>query len=183
MPSHPRGLRRHWPTRCHSHSGLGVTMWHPNHMSIRADLGVLLQHAWIWLFSTSFDHSRLRYAYCCHTVDCSRCASCPEGSISWLSRLWASKNYVQGWAHICFLWVPFWVGWSPVHLLFGLLGHICFMLRTYVMILCNWLILWQNTLYFKKPCFKIKYWSLQVCSIKQVQSAKSLKLDSYIYRA
>ena len=29
-----------------------------------------------------------------------------------------------------------------------LLGHICFLCyRTYVMILCNWLILWQNTLY------------------------------------
>ena len=29
-----------------------------------------------------------------------------------------------------------------------LLGHMCFyMLRTYVMILCNWLILWQNALY------------------------------------
>ena len=29
-----------------------------------------------------------------------------------------------------------------------LLGHICFSCyRTYVMILCNWIILWQNTLY------------------------------------
>ena len=29
-----------------------------------------------------------------------------------------------------------------------LLGHMCFTwLRTYVMILCNWLILWQNALY------------------------------------
>ena len=30
----------------------------------------------------------------------------------------------------------------------GLLGHMCFSCyRTYVMILCNWLILWQNALY------------------------------------
>ena len=33
--------------------------------------------------------------------------------------------------------------------------------------------------YFKKSCFKIKYWTFQVCSKKQVQSAKSLKLDSW----
>ena len=33
--------------------------------------------------------------------------------------------------------------------------------------------------YFKKPCFKIKYWNFQVCSRKQVRSAKSLKLDSW----
>ena len=30
-------LRRHWPTQFHSQSGLGVTVWHPGHISICAD--------------------------------------------------------------------------------------------------------------------------------------------------
>ena len=53
--------------------------------------------------------------------------------------------------------------------------------RTYVMILCNLLILWQNVLYlylgrlrmcfkyFKKPRFKIKCWNFQVCSRNQAR--------------
>ena len=32
--------------------------------------------------------------------------------------------------------------------------------------------------YFKKLCFKIKCWSLQVCPRKQAESAELLKLDS-----
>ena len=63
-------------THCHSQSGLGVTVWCPDHMSIHADPGVLLQHAWIWFFSTSFYHSCLRYTHCCHTGDCLQCAPC-----------------------------------------------------------------------------------------------------------
>ena len=59
--------------------------------------------------------------------------------------------------------------------------YVFLMLRTYVMILCNWLILWQNTLYlylgklrmcfknFKKPRFKIKCWSLHVCLRNQAR--------------
>ena len=35
----------------------------------------------------------------------------------------------------------------PKMLHFILLGHVFHMLRTYVMILCNWLTLWQNALY------------------------------------
>ena len=58
--SHFGGLRRHWLTRCHSRSRLGVTVWHPDHMSFRADLGVLLQHSWNWFFSTSLSYSRSR---------------------------------------------------------------------------------------------------------------------------
>ena len=68
--------------------------------------------------------------------------------------------------------------------------YVFHMLRTYVMILCNWLVLWQNALYlyfgrfrmfkyFKKPRFKIKCWSFQVCSRNQAKSANSLKLDSW----
>ena len=37
-------------------------MWLPGHMSIHADLGVLLQHAWIWFFSTLF-LTRVRGTY------------------------------------------------------------------------------------------------------------------------
>ena len=37
-----------------------------------------------------------------------------------------------------------------------LLGHMCFSCyRTYVMILCNWLILWQNTLYLYLGRFRM----------------------------
>ena len=63
-----------------------------------------------------------------------------------------------------------------------LLGHMCFSCyRTYVMILCNLLILWQNVLYlylgrlricfkyFKKSRFKIKCWNFQVCSRNQAR--------------
>ena len=54
-------LLRHWPSHCHLQSGSGVTVWRLGHMFIRADLGVLLQHALIRLFSTSFHYSCSRY--------------------------------------------------------------------------------------------------------------------------
>ena len=41
---------------------MGVTVWRLGHLSSHAYLGVLLQHARDWLFSTSFLHSRSRYA-------------------------------------------------------------------------------------------------------------------------
>ena len=44
-PSHPGGLRRHWPTQCHSQLELGVIVWCPGHMSICSETGVLPQHA------------------------------------------------------------------------------------------------------------------------------------------
>ena len=40
------------------------------HLSSRAYLGVLLQHVWDWSFSTSFLHSRSRYAHSYHTATC-----------------------------------------------------------------------------------------------------------------
>ena len=42
-------------------------MGHPSHMSIRADSGVLLQLAWIRLFSTLIFYACSRYVHCCHT--------------------------------------------------------------------------------------------------------------------
>ena len=68
--SHFRELCRHWPSHCHSQSGIGVTMWRLGHLSIPADSGVLLQHAWTWLFNTSFYYSRSRYMHCGHTGSC-----------------------------------------------------------------------------------------------------------------
>ena len=38
-------------------------MWHPGHLSLHNHTGVLLQHAQIRLFSTSFYHLRLRYMH------------------------------------------------------------------------------------------------------------------------
>ena len=107
MSSHFVGLLRHWPTLYHSQSGLRVAVWHLSHLSIRVDLGVLLQHAWIWLFSTSVCHSRLRYVHSCHTGYCIYYAPCPEGRASWLPQLWASVDSVQRRAYFCFLWAPF----------------------------------------------------------------------------
>ena len=74
-----------------------------------------------------------------------------------------------------------------------LLEYMCFSCyRTYVMILCNWLILWQNALYlyfgrlrmcfkyFKKPCFKIKCRGLQVCSRNQSRECKFIKAQQLV---
>ena len=85
--SHFVRLLWHWPTHYHSQSRLGVIVWHPGHLSIHADLGVLLQHAWTWLFSTSFSYSRSRYTHSCHTGVGIWCALCPEGKASWPPRL------------------------------------------------------------------------------------------------
>ena len=59
---------------CHSQSGMGVTVWCPGHLSSRAYLRFLLQHAWDWSFSTSFLHLRSRYAHSCHTAAYYGCA-------------------------------------------------------------------------------------------------------------
>ena len=66
-PNHFVGLLWHWPTHCHSQLGLGVTVWCPDHLSYHTDPGVLLQHAWTGLFSTSLSYSRSRYAHSGHT--------------------------------------------------------------------------------------------------------------------
>ena len=119
-PSHFGGLRRHWPTQCHSQSGLGVTVWRPGHMSFHADLGVLLQHACIWFFNTSLSYSRSRYAHCCHTGVGIRCAPCLKGRASWLPRMWAFEDCVQRRDDLYFLRAPFWLGWSSIYTMFDL---------------------------------------------------------------
>ena len=75
---------------------------------------------------------------------------------------------------------------------FWVLGHMCFSCyRTYVMILCNWLILWQNALYLYlgrlRMCLTTSRNHVSRSSVeafKSVQeinqeSANSLKLDSW----
>ena len=76
-PSHFSGLHRHWPSHCHSQSGMGVTVWCLGHLSFHTYPRVLLQHARDWSFSASFLHSRSRYAHSCHTATCCGCASGP----------------------------------------------------------------------------------------------------------
>ena len=51
---------------------LGVTLWHLDHLSLHDHIGVLLQYAWNWYFSTSFLLSRSRYAHCSYLGDCLR---------------------------------------------------------------------------------------------------------------
>ena len=51
----------HWLSHCHSQSGMGVSLWRTYHLSSRADLRVLLQHARDWPLRTSF-------CYLCHTT-------------------------------------------------------------------------------------------------------------------
>ena len=52
--------------------GLGVTLWHPDHLSLHDHIGVLLQYAWNWYFNTSFLLSHSRYAHCSYLGDCLR---------------------------------------------------------------------------------------------------------------
>ena len=75
--------------------GLGVTVWHLGHLSLRDHTRVLLQYAWIWLYSTSFYHSHSRYAHRNHSRSYIQGATCLEGKVCWLPRLWASEDCVQ----------------------------------------------------------------------------------------
>ena len=114
IPSHFGGLHQHWPTRCHSQLGLGVTVWRLGQMSFCADSRVLFQHAWNWFFSTSLFYSHSRYTHCCHTVVCCGCAPCSQGRASWLPWMWAFDDCVQRRDDVYFLRAPFWLGWSSV---------------------------------------------------------------------
>ena len=68
-------LRQHWPSHCHSQSGMGVTMWRPDHLSSCAYPGVLLEHTQDWSFSNFLLYLRSRYAHSYHTAACYGCAS------------------------------------------------------------------------------------------------------------
>ena len=59
-----------------------LTLTYP--LSVHVDLGVLLQHAKIWLLNTFFCYLHSKYVHSCHTKYCIRCTPCPEGRTSWL---------------------------------------------------------------------------------------------------
>ena len=66
-----------------------------------------------------------------------------------LSTTWTSTE-----AHLFFTSIIF--RWKLFTISLFLLGHMCFTwLRTYVVILCNWLILWQNALYLYLGRFRM----------------------------
>ena len=87
---------------------------------LRDHTGVLLQYARIWLFCTSFYHSRSRYAHCSHSRSYIWGATHTEGSASWLPQLWSSWDCVQRWIHVSFMWDTIFLGWASKH---PLLGH------------------------------------------------------------
>ena len=91
------------------------TLWRPSHLSIFADPGVLLQHAWIQFSSTSLFYLRLRYTHCSHTTACCRCASCFEGKASWLPRLWVTEDCVQRRDDFRLLWACRRLGWLSIY--------------------------------------------------------------------
>ena len=96
-------------------SRLGVTMWHLDHLSLCDHTGVLLQHARIRYFSTSFCHSCLRYAHCSYSRSYIRGTTCTESSASWLPRLWSSEECVPRRTLVSFLWDTFILGWPSKH--------------------------------------------------------------------
>ena len=77
-----RNAESFWRTSSTLTFPLSFTVRDGSHLSICADLGVLLQHAWIRFFSTSLFYSFFRYTHCSHTAACCRCASCFEGRAS-----------------------------------------------------------------------------------------------------
>ena len=95
-------------------------VWHPGHLSLCDHTGVLLQHKWIWYFSTSFCHSHLRYAHCSYSGSHIRGTTRTKGNASWLPQLWSSEDYVQRWTLVSFLWDTFILGWPSKQPLLGL---------------------------------------------------------------
>ena len=69
-----------------------------------------------------------------------------------------------------------------------LLGHMCFSCyRTYVMILCNWLILWQNALYLYlgrlKMCLNILRNHVSRSSVEAFKSVQEIKQECKFIKA
>ena len=102
-PSRSIGFFRYWPSHCHLQSGLGVIVWHPNHLSLCDHTKVLLQYAQIRYFSTSFCYLRLRYAHCSYFRSYIRGTTHTEGSASWLPWLWLSELCLKTNSHLYFM--------------------------------------------------------------------------------
>ena len=69
-----------------------------------------------------------------------------------------------------------------------LLGHMCFLCyRTYVMFLCNWLILWQNTLYLYlsrlRMCLTTSRNHISRLSIEAFKSVQEIKQECKFIKA
>ena len=69
-----------------------------------------------------------------------------------------------------------------------LLGHVCFSCyRTYVMILCNWLILWQNVLYLYlgklKMCLTTSRNHVSRSSVEALKSVQEIKQECKFIKA
>ena len=69
-----------------------------------------------------------------------------------------------------------------------LLGHMCFSCyRTYVMFLCNWLILWQNVLYFYlgrlRMCLNTSKNHVSRSSVKAFKSVNEIKQECKVIKA
>ena len=80
---------------CHSDSGLGFSTWEAFEVSHHVYIGVLLQYTWYWYLCISFCHDILRYTYRSYPRSYIRGTTCPEGSASWLPRLWTFSDCVQ----------------------------------------------------------------------------------------
>ena len=82
--------------------------------------------------------------------------------------------------HLCIL--PLIIDFLWRELFSDLLGHMCFTwLRTYVMILCNWLILWQNALYLYLGRFRMYLnTSRNYVSRSSVEAFKSVQENKLI---
>ena len=76
---------------------------------------VLLQHAQIRYFRTSFCHSRLRYTHCSYFGSNIRGTTRTKGSTSWLPQLWSFEDCVQRQTLVSFLWDTFILGWLSKH--------------------------------------------------------------------
>ena len=69
-----------------------------------------------------------------------------------------------------------------------LLGHMCFSCyRTYVMILCNWLILWQNAFYLYlgrlRMCLNTSRTHISRSSVEAFKSIQEIKQEYKIIKA
>ena len=111
MPSHLGSFCWHRPSHCYSQSGMRVSLWRAHHLpfscwfrsSTSTCMGLTALYLILLLGSEVF-------LFLLHRSLLRMC----------LGFLWAFEDYVQGWAHVRFLWASFCMGWVPVHLLLGL---------------------------------------------------------------
>ena len=64
------GLCRHFFTQCHSHSGMGLSLWYTLEVSHRVHTGVILQYAWYRYLCTLVCYCTPRYTYRSHFGSC-----------------------------------------------------------------------------------------------------------------